>query len=67
MGKKLSLKKPGDWKIPRNLAVRKFNKEKSKFANYLGEIWGRSELQRRWLATQNTRPLLPFCVRKTSG
>jgi hypothetical protein len=40
MGKTLSEKAGGDWKTAGNLAVRKFNKEKSKFANYLGEIWG---------------------------
>jgi hypothetical protein len=35
---KLSLKKAGDCKISEDLAVKKFNNEKSKFANYLAEI-----------------------------
>jgi hypothetical protein len=37
---KTLFEKGGGTGIPGNLAVRKFNKEKSKFANYLGEIWG---------------------------
>jgi hypothetical protein len=35
---KFSLKKAGGLEISGDLAVHKFNKEKSKFANYLGEI-----------------------------
>jgi hypothetical protein len=35
---KLSLKKAGDCRISENLAVKRFNNEKSRFANYLAEI-----------------------------
>jgi hypothetical protein len=36
----LSEKGRGTGKRAGNLAVEKFNMEKSRFANYLGEIWG---------------------------
>jgi hypothetical protein len=65
---KLSLKKPGGLENIWESGGSEIKQGKIK----IGELFrrnpaARSELQRGRLATQNTRPLLPFCVRKASG
>jgi hypothetical protein len=69
---KRSLKKGEELQnIKGTLAVQKFNNEKSKFANYLAEIWGAiwpgSERQRRKPGREMPAQRCLFCVRKTFG